>query len=387
MSDKPDDKPAETPESTPDETPPESLPPPGTESPETAGPEAVEPSPAPARPPATGRLGVVIGVLALLLALAGLGGAWQLWRLQQDLAGRISGLASDTAARFGELAGSLETLRSQDAALRQQIAAVQSEQKNVADALSELLRRSAHLQKQWLVAEARYLIRLAGQRLSLTRDVQTAITALRAADRRLREVGDPAILPVRKALAGDIDALEQVPMPDVTGLALKLGALIADVDRLPLIRKPGEEPAETDADAPADDKPVGDWRDLPAAMWSDLKKLVIIRQHEGGVKPLLSPDQHFFLVQNLKLQLEQARLALLQGNLELWRESLETARQWLETWFDKDAATTRHLRDSLQQLAAIDIAPALPMPAHSEAAIAEYLARTDTGAQPAEAAP
>ena len=384
MSDKPDDKPTETPESAPDanQTDPEPLPPSATDAPQTAGAEPVN-----APPPAASRAGIVIGVLALLLALAGLGGAWQLWQQQQDLAGRMDGMTSDTAARFGELSDHLATLRSQDEALRQQIAAVASEQKNVADALSELLRRSAHLQKQWLVAEARYLIRLAGQRLSLTRDVRTAITALRAADRRLREVGDPAILPVRKALAGDIDALEQVPMPDVTGLALKLGALIADVDRLPLIRKPGEDQAETDADTPADGKPVEDWRDLPAAMWSDLKKLVIIRQHEGGVKPLLSPDQHFFLVQNLKLQLEQARLALLQGNRELWRESLDTARQWLETWFDKDDATTRHLLDSLQQLAAIDIAPELPMPTRSEAAIAEYLARTDTGAQPAEASP
>ncbi len=385
MSDKPDDKPAETPEPAPDDIQPESLPSPETEAPAATEAEPVEP--APARPPGASRLGVVIGVLALLLALAGLGGAWQLWQRQQDLAGRLNSLTSDTEARFGELSGSLETLRRQDEALRQQIAAVQSAQKNVADALSELLRRSAHLQKQWLVAEARYLIRLAGQRLSLTRDVQTAITALRAADRRLQEVGDPAILPVRKALAGDIDALEQVPMPDVTGLALKLGALIADVDRLPLIRKPGEDKAETDTETPADGKPVEDWRQLPAAMWSDLKKLIIIRQHEGGVKPLLSPDQHFFLVQNLKLQLEQARLALLQGNRELWRESLDTARQWLETWFDKDDATTRHLLDSLKQLAAIDIAPALPMPTRSEAAIAEYLARTDTGAQPTEASP
>ena len=385
MSDKPDDKPAETPEPAPDDIQPESLPSPETEAPEATEAEPVEP--APARPPGASRLGVVIGVLALLLALAGLGGAWQLWQRQQDLAGRLNSLTSDTEARFGELSGSLETLRRQDEALRQQIAAVQSAQKNVADALSELLRRSAHLQKQWLVAEARYLIRLAGQRLSLTRDVQTAITALRAADRRLQEVGDPAILPVRKALAGDIDALEQVPMPDVTGLALKLGALIADVDRLPLIRKPGEEQAKTGAEAPADGKPVDNWRDLPAAMWSDLKKLIIIRQHEGGVKPLLSPDQHFVLVQNLKLQLEQARLALLQGNRQLWRESLDTARQWLETWFDKDDATTRHLLDSLKQLATIDIAPELPMPTRSEAAIAEYLARTDTGAQPAEASP
>jgi len=382
MIDKPDDKPTEAPES----ASPEALPEPESPPPEEVATETGEAAEPATRPPATGRLGLVIGVLALLLALAGLGGAWQLWQWQQDLAGRLSSLASDTEARFGELSGSLENLRRQDEALRQQIAAVQAEQQNVANALSELLRRSAHLQKQWLVAEARYLIRLAGQRLSLTRDVQTAITALRAADRRLQDVGDPAILPVRKALAEDIDALEQVPMPDVTGLALKLGALIADVDRLPLIRKPGAEQAGTE-EAPADGKPVDDWRELPAAMWSDLKKLIIIRQHEGGVKPLLSPDQHFFLVQNLKLQLEQARLALLQGNRELWRESLDTARQWLETWFDPADATTRHLLDSLKQLAAIDIAPGLPMPTRSEAAIAEYLARTDTGPAPAEASP
>ncbi len=386
MSDKSDDKPAETPAqpASPEALPEPESPPAGETATETD--ETGQPAESSGRQPAGSRLGITVAGLALLLALAGLGGAWQLWQRQQDLAGRISGLASATDARFDKLSDSLETLRQQDETLRRQITAVQVEQKQVSDALSELLRRSAHLQKQWLVAEARYLIRLAGQRLSLTRDVQTAITALRAADRRLQEVGDPAILPVRKALAEDIDALEQVPVPDITGLALKLGALIADVDKLPLIRKPGETNPEGESGKTAGEKPVSDWRDLPAAMWADLKKLIIIRRHEGGVKPLLSPDEHYFLIQNLKLQLEQARLALLQGNARLWRESLATARQWLETWFDPGDPAAQHLRTTLQQLAAIDIAPKLPAPTRSEAAIAEYLART-ASARPAEAKP
>ncbi len=380
MSDKPDDRPepaAETP-ALPDET---DTTPPAADSPDTDGSEAAAAEPAAPGPGRGGAVaGLVIAILALLLAGGGLGGAWWLWQQQQALATRLAAFEANTDGRLSGLDEALADLRRQDEAIARQVAAVREEQQAVSDALSELLRRSAHLQKQWLVAEARYLVRLAGQRLGLARDVKTALAALRAADARLREVGDPAIVPVRKALAEDIDALEQVPAPDVTGLALRLGALIADVEKLPLIRRPqtaggeSEKPAaEGEGDAEA---PVQDWRELPAAMWEDLKKLVVIRHHADGIKPLLSPDQHFFLIQNLKLQLEQARLALLEGDAELWRASLDTARRWLDTWFEADDPATAHLRQALAELAGVNIAPPLPTPSRSDAAIAEYLART-----------
>jgi len=327
------------------------------------------------------RAALLIGGLALLRALGGIGGAWQLYRQQQGLDARLAGVESRTAGNLTALKANLDGLREQYARLEKRLASLGREQQDLAGALQELLRRNTHLQQTWLVAEARYLIRLAGQRLALARDPATAIAALEAADARLKDVADPAILPVRKALAEDIDALQKVSMPDVTGLALRLGALIRDVDHLRLLRVREETKTQSDAagtDASETPAPVKDWRELPAALWRDMQKLIVIRRHDGPVKPLLTPEQHFFLVQNLKLQLEQARLALLQGNADLWRDSLDTARQWLEAWFDPADPATAHLANRLGELAGIDIAPALPAPTRSHEAISRYVAEHGT---------
>ena len=96
-----------------------------------------------------------------------------------------------------------------------------------------------------------------------------------------------------------------------------LQAGLVDVDDLPLLT-PEPETATQRSNCPIR-PPVDNWKELPAAMWEDMKKLFIIRDHQGHIKPLLSPEQHFFLTQNLKLQLEQARLALLTGETDVYQ--------------------------------------------------------------------
>ena len=91
-----------------------------------------------------------------------------------------------------------------------------------------------------------------------------------------------------------------------------------------------------------------------------MKKLVIIRDHQGPIKPLLSPEQHFFLSQNLKLQLEQARLALLNGENAIYHERLDTVQTWLNNWFDLENNRTVHMQDRLKELQTIDVQPSLP---------------------------
>ncbi|NIR97783.1 MAG: enzyme of heme biosynthesis, partial [Gammaproteobacteria bacterium] len=52
--------------------------------------------------------------------------------------------------------------------------------------------------REWAIAEIEYYLRIANQRLQLLRDVDTATTALKLADQRLRALGDPALYEVRQ---------------------------------------------------------------------------------------------------------------------------------------------------------------------------------------------
>ncbi len=254
----------------------------------------------------------------------------------------------------------LEQLKADNNELRQRLATQEKNQQVLNDAFSNLLKTRRHLRNDWLLAEADYLLRLASHRLLLARDVGSALTAMQTADERLRELADPAVIPVRNILAEDISRLKAVHEPDIAGLSARLSALAHGIDSLPLLSAySASAPTNVDANKPEKVR-VEDWKQLPEAIWSDIKKLLVIRERRGKVIPLLSPEQHFFLIQNLKLKLEQARLALLNAEQDIYQERLQTAADWIRDFFKQDDPATQAMLAQLKQLAAKNIKPALP---------------------------
>ncbi len=257
-----------------------------------------------------------------------------------------------------EVSPVLEQIKSSNRDLQQRLAAEETKQQALSESLSNLLKTRRHLRNDWLLAEADYLLRLANHRLLLARDAGSALAAMQAADERLHEMADPAVIPLRKVLAGDINRLKAAPTPDIAGLSARLSALAHSVDSLPLLAE------YVDSKVDAQDKPknaqVEDWKQLPDAIWSDIKKLLVIRERHGRVVPLLSPEQHFFLRQNLKLKLEQARLALLNAEPAIYQERLQTAADWVQDFFKADDPATEAMLKELGQLRAENIKPALP---------------------------
>jgi uroporphyrin-3 C-methyltransferase len=252
--------------------------------------------------------------------------------------------------------------------------AMQNQQKQLTDYIQVLRDKNRHLRKDWLLMEAEYLIQLANYRLLFERDINTAVSALESADVRLRETGDPGILTVRKVIAEAIQSLKQVPQADLAGLSLTLSAVNKDVENLPLAtpdpksKKHEEEQAQKENAS----RHVDSWSELPAAIWSDLKSLIVIRDHEAPIQPLLSPDERFFLTENLRLQIEQARLAMLSGQANVYDERLATAISWIEKYFDKESSITKSTLDTLKQLKAQAIAPELPDISNTYQALHNY---------------
>ncbi len=259
-----------------------------------------------------------------------------------------------------ELSPELEQLKAGNSELQQRLATQEKNQQALNEAFSNLLKTRRHLRNDWLLAEADYLLRLASHRLLLARDTGSALAAMQTADERLRDLADPAVIPVRNSLAEDINRLKAVPEPDIAGLSARLSALSHAVDSLPLLSAyTARMPTNVEADS-AENPRVEDWKQLPEAVWSDIKKLLVIRERHGKVIPLLSPEQHFFLIQNLKLKLEQARLALLNAEQDIYQERLQTAADWIHDFFKQDDPATQAILAQLEQLAAENIKPALP---------------------------
>ena len=287
------------------------------------------------------------------------------------------------SVRIDELATQQSQLQSQNEKLKSQVSAgiqtLSNQQADLANNIETLRAKNQHLRKDWLILEAEYLLQLANYRLLFERDINTAIVALNSADMRLRDTGDPGVIGVRKVIAEAVQALKQVPQADLAGLSLSLSAINKDIETLPLnTPDPKSKQYELQRENSATQQ-VQSWSELPAAIWRDLKSLVVIRDHTEAVQPLLAPDQRFFLIENLRLQIEQARLAMLSGQPEVYKERIATAINWIETYFDKTSPHTQTALDTLKQVQASAIAPPLPDISKPYQALEQYR-QNDTAA-------
>jgi len=243
--------------------------------------------------------------------------------------------------------------------LQQNNLAQQQEFSTLKETLTAFLKQNQHSRRDWLVAEAEYLIKLANHLLVLAHDVPTSIYALRAADERLRDVGNPKFIPLRQALAIDIQKLESLPRVDIVGLSLTLNAIQKQLEALPL-KTPDPKTIEQKNQHASELTQAESWQQIPLAIWKDLLKLFKVQTHTELPQPLLAPEHRFFLVQNLKLQLEQARLALLKNQPIIYKDRVQQAQQWINRYFEAEHPLSKSINENLIQLAQIKLNVNLP---------------------------
>lgn len=316
---------------------------------------------------------------ALVIALAALGLSGYLFYQNQQLQNTTVNLAAEVETRLAsnatEVARTVSSVSEQAAGINQQLGQLQEQtaasQRNV-DGLQERLTQSIRQvqaqqvisEKDWLLAEAEYLLRLANQRVLMEQSATGALALLRSADEVLRQADDVALYPVREALAEDIAALDAVPRLDTEGVFLRLSALNARVPDLRMTPVTDRQQLpdlleEMTPEAVRDTWGAGARNALSSAM-SKLDQLVVIQHRDEPVEPLLSPEQTYYLQQNLHLMLEQAQHALLQRRQGAYSHSLEKASQWIADYFEPGDATTQSLLRGLDELKAIEVAPEVP---------------------------
>lgn len=219
---------------------------------------------------------------------------------------------------------------------------------NTEDALSTLQGISTGSRNAWLLAEAEYYMQIANAQVQLANNPELAATALELADQRVRELGDPAYTPVRRALANEIAALNAVTGSDIEGVTLTLGSLASMVPTLPLINEidvPEGDSERADLDA------LSGWQRMKASVNAALSGLVRIRQSDERVKAMLSPEAEYFLRLNLQLQLQAARLSLLLSETAGYQQSLQDAAGWLRDYFDRNNAGVQNALEMIDDIA------------------------------------
>lgn len=317
--------------------------------------------------------GLFIAVLAVLLALAAVAGIYYLYKQEQVqnavLADRFVALQSGIDSNQQKLTelSRLDTLKQEIDAVRAEIGNVtnvsqriEAEQQALNTTLAAMTTKLGRTTVAWRLAEIEYLLIIANNRLRLEQDRNTALVALQTADQKLRAVGDPAFVPVRQSIASEVTGLKAVQAPDITGMALSLGSLARAVDELPLLdTQPVLASGPADESSKVEYQSLG-WADIPAAMWNDIRSLVVVRRVDRPIEPLLPPAQEWYLRQNLQLKLEQARLALLRHETTLFRHQLDEAAEWISAYFDVESGAVASLLDDLEALKKKELQPTMP---------------------------
>ena len=314
--------------------------------------------------------GRVSGGLALILAGIAFAGTAYLWYTlvyeRQDL------LAIDVPATLETLNTETGELREAVADTEEQVTSLVETQETLKSALEKIQNDLGRHRADWIVAETEQLLLIANRRLQLARDVASALAALRAADRNLELLANPHFIVVRRQLAREIGLLESLEKTDIAGATLRLGSLAEGVDRLPLsqeLRRQVLAYTESNDAARTELSAADDGWGTARSMWRDVLSLVRIRRHDGNERPLLPPDQQYFVRENLRLVLYGAQQALLQGHVQTYQQNINTAGRWLNDYFDGDAQTVAAARAELEKLKAMPVMVELPDIAGSLAAL------------------
>jgi len=306
--------------------------------------------------------------LALLVMLLLFG--WQWWRanadvsdLRRELAQRLQNgdnLNSQTKLIADRVDDELKGVQAKVALLE----ARQQESQSQQIALEQLYRDLAKNRDDWALAEIEQVLSTASQQLQLAGNVRGALIALQNADLRLSRADRPQFIAIRRAIALDMDQLKSLPNVDLTGIAVRLDALIAQIDSMPLLadEKPAQPVTSAKSRLAQTSKPVPksafDWRvelqtrwsEWSADLWNEIRQLVRVRTVNAPEALLLSPEESFFARENLKLRLLNARLALLSRNDAAFRSDLVQADKALQRYFDTRAKPTVAGREVIRQL-------------------------------------
>jgi len=253
--------------------------------------------------------------------------------------------------------------------------------------LEELIQQLSRSRDENMLADVDAAVRVAAQQSALTGSAEPLIAALRQAEERLARLNQPRVERVRRALARDLDRVKAVAVVDIPSLTIKLDEAVRSIDELPMLSQPERRDgavAAAQARAPAAAAPgpaaaasypwlswAGDhWQAATGRVWTEIRGLVRVTRIDNPEAVLVAPDQAWFLRENLKLRLLNARLALLSRQFDTAQNDLRDAQAALDRYFDRNARRVGLASELVKQVATQARQLSLPRPDETLAAIA-----------------
>ena len=303
--------------------------------------------------------GKALAAGAIVLALLGLGASGFLFVQGQNVLKNqeleFNQKIDKAALGESENASLLKDNLNRQTAIQAELDRLNNGQKNNSDQILQLQKAYQELLKgriNWLVDEAESMLNTASQQLMLSGNLQGAVSVLEHIDSRLSRFEQPELIPIKQAISNDLAALKNRPYVDISATALRLDRLESGISGLPLVLdgvlKPGAAPVEAANSGTW-------WENTWEKSLNALKGLVEVRHLDSNDAMLISPDQTYFIRENLRLRLLDARIALLQHNGEVYQSDLNNVEATVKQYFDSKSPATQSWLKELAELKALDV--------------------------------
>jgi len=228
--------------------------------------------------------------------------------------------------------------------------------------LEDLIQSLSRSRDENVLGDVEQAVRVALQQTAITGSAEPLVATLKQADERLARYNQPRLENVRRAIARDLDRVKSTNVTDISSLGIKLDEAVRMIDDLPLIaaiearsrdaaaRVPSARAAAathavnaTAAASSASAASGGFWparvneavNDIAARVWGEARSLIRVSRVDNPEAMLIAPEQAYFLRENLKLRLLNARLALLSRQFETAQSDLQVAQSSLDRFFDR----------------------------------------------------
>ena len=302
----------------------------------------------PESPPLEGRstalqrgLRLAIWVL-LALALVSSGLLWQkLDNIQIQLARQSSeaGLSASQALVTARQAQDVAVDSAAKVALFDQRLAEVALQRSQ---LEELMQSLSRARDENLLVDMESALALAQQQAQLTGSMEPVVLTLQAVDVRLARAAQPRLARVQRAVAKDLARLKSMALVDTPALLVKMDELALLIDEIPLANAPPPKVLDKPKLARTPTEAVVQWGErVLQSVQTELKDLVRVSRINDPQAVLLSPEQSFFVRENLKLRVLNARLGLLARQVDAVRSDLKLTAATIGRYFDPGARNTQ----------------------------------------------
>ena len=208
--------------------------------------------------------------------------------------------------------------------------------------LEELMQSLSRARDENLLVDMESALALAQQQAQLTGSMEPVVLTLHAVEVRLARAAQPRLARVQRAVAKDLARIQGMTLANTPALLVKMDELALLIDDLPLANAPPPKVPDTPALARTPTEAVVQWGErVLQSLQTAVKDLVRVSRINDPQAALLSPEQSFFVRENLKLRVLNARLGLLARQVDAVRADLKLSAATIGRYFDPEARTTQ----------------------------------------------